>query len=182
MSDDKEVSPQKLAANRANAKRSTGPKTLAGKDKASQNAYKHGFHSKHLFPNEKLRTQDGADFEMLYNGLREYYSPQGFAEHSLVEQLAKEYLRRARVERIEQETVAKSGMGAYMHASLIPNILRCETAASHEIRRLTERLETLRERRFAEEEAELESEQGEDGDAAGAPAVTCLEPPTGAAH
>ena len=159
----KAVSSQKLAANRANAKRSTGPKTLAGKAKASQNSYKHGFHSKHLFPNDKLRTQDGADYEMLCNGLRDYYSPQGFAEQSLVEQLAKEYLRRNRVERIEQQEVAKSGVAAYVHTSFIPNIHRCTTAASREIRELTERLEALQEERFAEEEAELESEEGDEG-------------------
>jgi|SRR5579871_435960 len=33
---------KQIAANRANAKRSTGPKTAAGKQKSSQNAYKHG--------------------------------------------------------------------------------------------------------------------------------------------
>jgi hypothetical protein len=33
---------KQIAANRANAKRSCGPKTLAGKLKSSQNAYRHG--------------------------------------------------------------------------------------------------------------------------------------------
>jgi hypothetical protein len=33
---------KQIAANRANAKRSTGPKTLAGKLKSSRNAYRHG--------------------------------------------------------------------------------------------------------------------------------------------
>jgi hypothetical protein len=33
---------KQIAANRANAKRSTGPKTLAGKMKSSRNAYRHG--------------------------------------------------------------------------------------------------------------------------------------------
>ena len=33
---------KQIAANRANAERSTGPKTLAGKLKASRNAFRHG--------------------------------------------------------------------------------------------------------------------------------------------
>jgi hypothetical protein len=33
---------RQIAANRANAKRSTGPKTAAGKMKSSRNSYKHG--------------------------------------------------------------------------------------------------------------------------------------------
>jgi hypothetical protein len=33
---------KQIAANRANAKRSTGPKTAAGKQKSSCNAYRHG--------------------------------------------------------------------------------------------------------------------------------------------
>jgi hypothetical protein len=33
---------KQIAANRANAKRSTGPRTAAGKQKSSRNAYRHG--------------------------------------------------------------------------------------------------------------------------------------------
>ena len=39
----KPVSPRRLAANRANAARSTGPRTLEGKARSAQNARKHGF-------------------------------------------------------------------------------------------------------------------------------------------
>jgi hypothetical protein len=36
---------KQIAANRANAQKSTGPKTLAGKLKSSRNAYRHGLSS-----------------------------------------------------------------------------------------------------------------------------------------
>jgi hypothetical protein len=36
---------KQIAANRRNAKRSTGPKTVAGKMKSSRNAYRHGLSS-----------------------------------------------------------------------------------------------------------------------------------------
>jgi hypothetical protein len=39
---------KQVAANRANARRSTGPKTEAGKRKSSQNAYQHGLSSSEL--------------------------------------------------------------------------------------------------------------------------------------
>lgn len=45
---------KQIAANRANAKRSTGPKTLAGKQKASRNAYRHGL--SHPLPIDPLAT------------------------------------------------------------------------------------------------------------------------------
>jgi hypothetical protein len=43
----KRLSPRRLAANRRNAQRSTGPRTVAGKKRASRNAIKHGLCSKH---------------------------------------------------------------------------------------------------------------------------------------
>jgi hypothetical protein len=39
------ASEKQIAANRANAKKSTGPKTAVGKLKSSQNAYRHGLSS-----------------------------------------------------------------------------------------------------------------------------------------
>jgi hypothetical protein len=42
MSKDPMATEKQIAANRANAKRSTGPKTAAGKQKSSRNAYRHG--------------------------------------------------------------------------------------------------------------------------------------------
>ena len=42
------VSLKKVEANRRNARKSTGPRTPAGKQTVSRNAMKHGFFSKHL--------------------------------------------------------------------------------------------------------------------------------------
>ena len=47
------ISPKKLAANRANAKKSTGPRSPAGKTRSSQNRLKHALYSttKNPYPN-----------------------------------------------------------------------------------------------------------------------------------
>lgn len=178
MSNKKEASPQKVAANRANAKRSTGPTTLAGKAKASQNAYKHGVHAKHLFPNNKLRAQDGADYDTVYAGLRAYYSPQGFMEDSLVEEIAVQRLRLTRLLKYDQEQQGQYGGSAFVSQGSMPNIIRYETAVNRRIQQATERLEALQEKRFAEEaELELESEGLDGSDAAGEPEAACPEPP-----
>src|SRR5436190_21946015 len=46
------ISPKKLAANRQNSKKSTGPRTPKGKSKVSQNARKHDCSQSALLPGE----------------------------------------------------------------------------------------------------------------------------------
>ena len=59
------ASPYKLIANRLNAQRSTGPRTVLGKRRASQNALRHGLSlPAHLFPTTKLL------FEEIYVALK----------------------------------------------------------------------------------------------------------------
>lgn len=167
------VSPEKLAANRANAKRSTGPKTLAGKAKASQNSYKHGFHSLHLFLPEQV-AEDGAAYEMFLKGLRDFYSPKGFMEQVVVEEIAALHLRRARLEKYENVFIEKNRIRVFENP-VIANLGRSETTATRRIQQATERLEALQEKRFAEEAA-LGFEDGDEGDAAGTVAP-CPDPP-----
>lgn len=61
------TSERRIAANRANAQKSTGPKTPEGKANAAQNARRHGFRAKSLMPShanevrrlvELLRSED----------------------------------------------------------------------------------------------------------------------------
>jgi hypothetical protein len=63
------ATPAQLAANQANAKRSTGPVTAEGKQRASKNALCHGFRSKlTVLPNE-----DPAEYELLAGTFEEHY-------------------------------------------------------------------------------------------------------------
>src|SRR5690242_2394362 len=82
------VSERRLAANRANAKRSTGPKTPAGKSHARLNAVKHGLRSS-LPPDntpglEALVDEDPRAYRRLRKALEADLRPRGAAEGLLV--------------------------------------------------------------------------------------------------
>jgi hypothetical protein len=82
------VSPEKLQANRDNAKRSTGPRTPRGKRNCSRNALKHGILSKDLVIRSGEGRESIKDFQDLLSQLIEDLHPSGRAEESLVEMVA----------------------------------------------------------------------------------------------
>jgi len=95
------TSPVKIQANRENALRSTGPKTLEGKQSVRWNALKHGLLSKEVV----IPTGDGkerkADFQAVLKALQEELQPAGILEEILVEKIAVCYWRLRRALRFE---------------------------------------------------------------------------------
>jgi hypothetical protein len=75
---------KQIAANRANAQKSTGPSSPAGKSRASRNSYRHGLLSKNLI----LGWEEEKEFRRLVNALNAEHRPQGATETLLVEQMA----------------------------------------------------------------------------------------------
>jgi len=69
-------SPEKIAANQANAQLSTGPKTPAGKKASSRNALKHGLTARELV----IRPEDQPAFEELHAAYLAELPPQGILE------------------------------------------------------------------------------------------------------
>jgi hypothetical protein len=65
------ISEKKAAANRKNAQRSTGPKTMVGKQHVKENALKHGFYSKEL----RLSDEQKIEFENLRIAIRRHLAP-----------------------------------------------------------------------------------------------------------
>ncbi len=100
------ISERKLAANRANAKRSTGPRTAAGKARSRWNALKHGVLSESLIPEPLEHYESRASFDSLLEGLREEFAPATPAEGILVEAIATCYWRLARLVRAEAGAIA----------------------------------------------------------------------------
>jgi hypothetical protein len=80
----KPVSSEKLAANRKNAERSTGPRTPAGKQRSSQNHYHHGFYAQRPFPTKELLAQDWEGYNRILSSYREHYSPVGDREIAIL--------------------------------------------------------------------------------------------------
>lgn len=84
-------------ANRQNALRSTGPRTIEGKETAQRNALRHGLTSKTLV----LSCEDREAFEELRTGLLADWAPQGQHEEALVEALVEGEWRLMRCRRTE---------------------------------------------------------------------------------
>src|SRR5215813_10166603 len=57
---------RKVAANRRNAQKSTGPKTAAGKRRVARNAIKHGLFTSKLLVNHPDAQEDPAELNALY--------------------------------------------------------------------------------------------------------------------
>jgi len=95
-------SPQRIEANRRNAKLSTGPKTAAGKKAVSQNAYKHGLTAMTAIV-EKYENPD--QFRKLFGDLCESYAPVGAIEFELVEEIALCIWRRRRARSAEASAI-----------------------------------------------------------------------------
>ncbi len=80
----KKLSNGQLAANRENAKKSTGPTSAAGKEKVSQNRTLHGLTGRfQVLPNEKQER-----FEELFNQFMLDENPVGSVEIELVRKMA----------------------------------------------------------------------------------------------
>ena len=78
-----EISPAKLAANAANAQRSSGPRTEAGKAISARNALQHGLSAKQLVVTEDQQQ----DFEDMQTRLHAEIDPQGPLEEETFKQL-----------------------------------------------------------------------------------------------
>src|SRR5437868_1904427 len=76
------LSAKRLAANRANAKKSTGPRTKQGKHKVSQNATTHGLTSTRC-PDPRASN----DFDTLRRELEEEHHPTTATQHALISEL-----------------------------------------------------------------------------------------------
>ena len=91
------LSAAQLAANRANAQHSTGPRTPEGKAVSSRNALRHGLFSRSLHQSARLLGEDPAEFDALLGDLLQRYAPQGREEELMVDCMATLWWRRMRL-------------------------------------------------------------------------------------
>jgi hypothetical protein len=92
---------KQIAANRANAKKSTGPRTPEGKARSSLNALSHGLAARRpVLPNEDRRA-----FEAFARALRKDLRPVGPVQALLVEEVIEAAWKMRRAEAAQQRVV-----------------------------------------------------------------------------
>jgi hypothetical protein len=106
------VSPKKLAANRANAARSTGPRTPEGKARSAQNAVRHGLTSQASLLNGE--SQEALD--ELARGMEADLRPRGAAEREIVARIVSLTWRLRRVAHVEEAMWASNEADRLDHA------------------------------------------------------------------
>ncbi len=145
------ASSAQIRANRENAKRSTGPRSEAGKENCKLNALKHGLASRDfvLGPEEKFE-----EYEALQAQLRLDHQPATQIEEILVEEIAQSWwrLQRARqheVEILRQTTIVTNDV----YARWFGPIMRYQAAAERALHRAITQLRTTQNDRRRHEAA-----------------------------
>ena len=99
-------SPEKIAANRANAQKSTGPKTPAGRQASKMNALKHGILSRETVVRGRCLQEDEREFADLHQRLWEDLMPAGPLEEMLVDRIVTAHWRLRRALKAEAGEIA----------------------------------------------------------------------------
>jgi hypothetical protein len=134
----KPISDRKLAANRENAKFSTGPKTAKGKATSSSNSTKHGIFSRNLIRQGEQNENDRVAFDQILDPVAEHYQPEGAIEKLLVEKIAIETWRFSRLLAFEQHELSRKspfwGQG-------VDRVLRYQSGINRQLFQAIEQLE-----------------------------------------
>ena len=91
------VTAKVVAANRRNAKKSTGPKSETGKAASALNSVKHGLYSNHIIVRSKDLLEDFAEYDHLISSLREELEPETVLQECIVRKIANCIWRSRRV-------------------------------------------------------------------------------------
>jgi hypothetical protein len=95
-------SARRIAANRANAQKSTGPKSLAGKARAALNAFRHGLATKRIL----VHGEEAAEFEQTRASMLDHYQPIGPEQTDLFDDMFSAFWRMHRAQYLEQAIFA----------------------------------------------------------------------------
>jgi hypothetical protein len=101
------VSERKREANRKNAKKSTGPRSHAGKERSKGNATTHALSAQALLITVGELKEDPEAWGQLLTGLIEYYKPVGMPENIVVEKIAGCRWRDLRAQRYEAGAIQR---------------------------------------------------------------------------
>jgi hypothetical protein len=117
-----EVTPERIAANQANAQLSRGPVTPDGLERAREARVIHGFYSDNAKEALRILGEDPEEFGVLNSSLRQIWQPGDDFESRLVQRLARAIWRCQRGDRM-QESMA------------VTRVKRMDARADHRARR-----------------------------------------------
>jgi hypothetical protein len=132
------TTPEKAAANAANAQHSTGPTSAEGKARSSQNAVKHGLTAeKPVIPPDRKQ-----DFDLLEAALRQECDPQGRLEQVAFDQLVFAAWKQQIVRDLEGNLLAE-GAEALLDETKAKTLDRLQRTIADEIATLIPTLASL---------------------------------------
>ena len=148
------ATPSQIRANRANALRSSGPRTEAGREIAKMNALKHGLAAKELV----IQQEDPAALDALRADLIAEHQPVGQTESLLVEDLAVCWWRLQRARKYETEALKGTFMANHPFVlTVMERLLRYTTAAERGWNRAQANLRTAQNDRRKREASNTQS-------------------------
>jgi len=164
------TSPKQLEANRSNARRSTGPRTPAGKAHVKFNALRHGLLAKSVILPIRSRSEKRSHFDALLAQLIDELKPVGILEDMLVEKIAVSYWRLRRALRAESGEICDKirNFRRYPYATdpatlALPSsrntlkIVRYQNAIERQLHRAITQLQRLQEHRCLSDPAPPET-------------------------
>lgn len=149
------ISERKLAANRLNAQRSTGPKTAEGKQRSAQNSFKSGIFVRQLFLNTDSGRKEWEAYEGVAAAIYEHYQPVGIMEEMLVDKVVSAAVRSARVLWFETAAFARNDT---FWGQAVDKVLRYQISTDRQLTKAIELLEDVqRKRKHAKSRGETDS-------------------------
>jgi hypothetical protein len=109
------MSLKRLEANRANARKSTGPRTAAGREVSKMNGLKHRIFSKEVVAQGNCTGERLREFRALHQRFLEELQPEGAVEEMLVDQIVTAHWRLRRALAAESGEIAVSVNGGKRH-------------------------------------------------------------------
>jgi hypothetical protein len=146
-------SARKIESNRQNSRRSTGPRTAAGKKRVSRNATRHGFFSKFLLVQHADGKESQSEFDDFYADVRKYLQPFDFFEELWAEKITVWSWRLRRLLRCESGLIARAlaGHSYELHQSRAGDLAEPESVSS-----ISPEMDAITDHLFLPEKEELE--------------------------
>jgi hypothetical protein len=141
------TSVKQLAANRANAKKSTGPRTEAGKSRSRANAWKHGLTAKEITSEGESPRQ----FDALRAEIWAQFQPAPGLESLLVDRLVAYAWRMRRAHTLEAGCFDDGNTIDFTNSTFLTILARREISLLNAFDRTLQQLLVLRDRRRAQE-------------------------------